>query len=125
MKIIKAGFSKTFPLNQYYEKVWVEAELNDGEDERQVLYDLKRKVETFFFESSAAAEKQKEKLPLESQESLPQLTSEQKIINQINEITDIKVLESFALIAKNNPQIKEAYDAKLQTFSPHSKKQTA
>ena len=58
MKIIKAAFSKTFPITQYYEKIYLEAELNDGDDARQVLYDLKKQVNTFFYESNAAAEKQ-------------------------------------------------------------------
>lgn len=122
MKIIKVGFSKTFPLQQYYEKIWMEAELNDEDDERQSLYALKKKVEDFFFESKGVVEKQKEKLPFEEGYVAPQGTTtvsrEQAIINQINEVTDLKVLESFALLAKNNETIKDAYDFKLKQLQP-------
>lgn len=128
MKIIKAGFSKTFPINQYYEKVWVEAELNKGEDERKVLYDLKKKVEDFFYESKGVEEKQIntqvknygengsiQRGTFEETDINPK-SQEETIIEGINSATEIKVLESYALIAKNNHKIKEAYDNKLQSL---------
>lgn len=124
MRVIKCGFSKTFPYQQYFEKIWLEAELNEGDDERQVLYELKKTAENFFYESKGAAEKQKEG---ELTEVMPNTyltkgstlttikTQEETIIEAINSCTELKVLESYALIAKNvkSPAIKDAYDKQM------------
>lgn len=113
MRIIKAAFSKTFPITQYYEKIYLEAELNEGDDARQVLYDLKKQVQSFFYESNAAAEKQigsvvKTIEPFEWEPEYPQ-----SMQDQINSCTDRKVLESYKFIVKQNPDLQSAYDQRL------------
>jgi hypothetical protein len=113
---MKIDYSKTYQLFQggAFEKIWLEdeTESNSPEDVRKALYSLKSQVEKFHFESNKAAEKQVEK---EKQE--PQSTGN-AIIDQINQCTDIKVLESFVLIARNNrtkhPEIQQAYNNKLK-----------
>lgn len=52
-------YSKTFPLTKEgaYEKIIVERELFEGDDERKELYEAKRIVTDFHFESNKAEEK--------------------------------------------------------------------
>jgi len=44
-------------------------------------------------------------------------TTETKIINQIYGCTDLKVLESFKLLASRYPAVKEAYEQQFKTLS--------
>lgn len=141
MRIIKASFSKTFPINQYFEKVFLEAELNEGEDERQVLYDLKRKVENFFYESKGASEKQMyvtpdpqnygQFLPVNATTNIAEIqaspkSQEETIIECINSCTvipkDLNGLESFELVAKSSAAIKAVYDLKMMQLLKHNSK---
>ncbi len=42
-----------------------------------------------------------------------QLTTEQRLIADINTCTDLKILQSYELLTKKYPTVKEAYDKKL------------
>ena len=124
MKITKLHYFDTFEIIQghrRFTKVGFEAELDDEfDDVRDCYYKLKRKSEELFYESKAAAEKQMgtqvtdvvdngvQKAPIKSQE--------ETIIEGINSTTEIKVLESYRLIATNskNAAIKIAYESKLK-----------
>ena len=44
------------------------------------------------------------------------ITPSQKIINQIQQCSDITVLKSFELLAKNNEEIRKVYDIKMKEF---------
>jgi len=111
MKIIKAAFSKTFPITQYYEKIYLEAELNDGDDARQVLYDLKKQVNTFFYESNAAAEKQ-----MGTQVSDAPIAFG-IMLDDIKSCKTLKVLESYKMVVKNKPDLQAAYDEQFKKLS--------
>lgn len=106
MQVSKVGYSKTYPLSisGAWEKIFVEADLNEGDDARQALYECKRQVESFHFESNKAAEKKIEKSK----------DTGGSIIDQINSCTEVKVLESYKIIAKSKVEIQEAYDNKLK-----------
>jgi hypothetical protein len=118
MKITKIHYFFTAPNGLYWNKIGAEAELIEGEDVRQCLYDLKRQVESFFYESKAAAEKQMG-TQLSDVSTTPR-TSEQAIIEDIGTCNDTKTLEAYRLIAKNNPKIREAYDKKLLELQNNS-----
>lgn len=45
------------------------------------------------------------------------LSATQSIINDINTCKEVKVLESYRLIAKSNPEIQTAYDNKLKLLN--------
>lgn len=110
MKITKIHYFFTAPNNMHWNKIGAEAELVDGDEIRQSLYKLKKEVESFFYESKAAAEKEKELLPFEK----PRPESrEQAIIQDISTCPDLKTLEAYRLIAKNNQAIQEAYETKF------------
>jgi len=125
MRVTKIHYFGTFPVGLHWQKLGMEAELEAGDDVRQCWYALKKQVEEFHYESKAAAEKQMgvtEKwstgLPELSREeieavSLPKKSQEETIIDGINSCTELKVLESYKLIAQKNESIKTAYDLKL------------
>ena len=114
-RIIKAAFSKTFPITQYYEKIYLEAELNDGDDARTVLYDLKKQVQDFFYESTKAAEKMSG-VSVEVVEE-PGFKLGSSLEDQINSCQQLKVLESYRLLVKNNPDLEKVYLQKLKELS--------
>lgn len=117
MKVTKIGFSKTFPTGVYFEKIFLEAEVIEGDDIRQSLYALKKEVEQFHYQSVAAAEKQMGTQVNIVEENKNPKSQEETIIEGINSCTEITVLHSYSLIAKNNHQIQEAYDNKLLELS--------
>lgn len=139
---MKIGYIETFPLlgKDRWQKIPLETETDvniplDATDEeieeimvkvRRIQYALRKQVQSFFYESNAAAEKQmgiKENYvtpdPYGSGQFYPvnttttPRTSEQEIIQDIGSCKDIKTLDVYRLIAKSNPDIKEAYDKKL------------
>lgn len=109
-RVIKAGFSKTFPYQQFYEKIWLEAELNEGDDERQVLYELKKTAENFFYESKGAAEKQIEKVDMRKE-----ITG--NIKNDISTCEDLVVLKTYEMFVKGKPDLQAVYDNQFKILS--------
>jgi uncharacterized Ntn-hydrolase superfamily protein len=101
------GYSQTYPIGQtgQFQKIWVEYELDETDDPRQELYRCKKIVNDFFFESNKAAEKQQQVVKEE-----PPQSQEAKIIADIYTVKDLKVLESYKIIAKKYPAIQAAYD---------------
>lgn len=110
----KVGYSQTYPIGQtgQFQKIWVEFELDETDDPRQELYKCRRIVNEFFHESNKAAEKQQQEIKKEE----PQ-TQEARIIAQVYGASDLKVLESFKLLAKNNKSIEAAYNQRLNELT--------
>lgn len=108
------GYSQTYPITTtgQFQKIWIEMQLDDGDDPRTELYKCKKIVNDFFFESNKAAEKQAQ----EQKKEEPQ-TQEAKIIAQIYAASDLTVLESFKLLAKNHKSIQAAYEQRLNQLS--------
>lgn len=86
-------------------KVGMEADLSPGEDAISGLSELKMLVDSF--------------LKLEDKTVIQQISTQQpktkedqiaKIISDISTCDDAKVLESYKLLAKNHPEIQQAYD---------------
>lgn len=107
------GYSHTYPIGQtgQFQKIWVELELDETDDPRTELYKCKKIVNDFFYESNKAAEKQAQEAKEEPK------TQEARIIAQIYGATDLKVLESFSLLAKNNKLIEAAYNHRLNELT--------
>lgn len=120
MKITKIHYFFTAPNNMYWNKIGAEAEIQEGDDVRQCLYDLKKQVEDFFYESKGADEKKKTQQIAETQAS-PK-SQEETIIEGINSCTELNVLKSYELIAKNAKSggIKLAYETKHQKLLHHN-----
>lgn len=113
MKITKIAFTGTFPITSSgrFEKIYLEAELTDEDNIKNSLYSLKRQVSDFFYESNKAAEKQAQP------ESTP-IAKVADLIQQIKTCTELKVLESYQFIVKNDPDMQTAYDNKLKELQP-------
>lgn len=47
----------------------------------------------------------------------PKESAEQKMISAINQCSEIKVLETFKLLVKNNPAFQEAYNKRMEELS--------
>lgn len=102
MKISKIAYSKTFPvsINGTWEKIYLEADVIEGEDVRQCLYALKKQVTDFHFESNKAAEKEAD--------------VKGNILDDIISCQTLKVLESYKMLIKNKPELETAYNNKLK-----------
>lgn len=118
-RIIKCAYSKTFPISQYFEKIYLEAEINESDDVRKELYNLKKLVNDFFYENNAAAEKQMGTWTTESKmQPIVDLMENHTISDQIETVTDLKVLETYRLLVRNNPDAEKTYLKKLKELQP-------
>lgn len=119
MKIKTAYYKKKFPTFQFLnEDIGFEGELDDTEDPLLAIAELKRLAEKFHREGNPHL--YQEPSPEIPSTPLIKKTNEdsknqqiKSIISSIETCTEIKVLESYQLIAKSNPQIQQAYDNQL------------
>ena len=116
MKITKIGYSKTYQIGlANFEKLWLEADVTEGDDIRQCQYALKKQVESFHFESNKAAEKQ---------------AIQEQIVKEVNigitpkdilSCETLKVLQdTYKYLVKNKPKLQEAYDQRFAELSKTS-----
>lgn len=118
MKIRVTGYSHTYPLGAsgQFEKAWVEADVDESDDIQTSLQFLKQQVEQFHKESNQSALTVTSVKVVEDKKSV-----EEKTIEQINEVTDIKILKDFEFLAKNMatkyPRVKSAYDNRLKQLT--------
>ena len=114
MKIRVTGYSHTYPLGAsgQFEKAWIEADIDESDDIQTSLQFLKQQVEQFHKESNPSALTVTSVKVVEDNKS-----PEEKVVAQIHEITDVKVLESFKLLASRNEKIKSAYDNRLKQLT--------
>jgi hypothetical protein len=136
MTIKTISYAKVFPLAPYCnERIGVEVEINEGEDPAQAFEEAKAFVESCHTKPLVEFEWAEMEKPLtppygtgiplpndyttisEIQVEKPQ-TTEERMIQQIGEITELKVLESFKLLSDKYPAVKAAYDNKLKQLQP-------
>lgn len=131
MRIIKCAYSKTFPISQYFEKIYLEAELNEGDDVRKELYNLKKQVNDFFYESNAAMEKQMGTKVTVGEiynnaeiETLVPLTRIQSLIEMINSAKSTKELDMYKNTVNNSysesPEVVSAFVKKSEELKNSS-----
>ena len=124
-KITSINYAKLFPLGAFInEKIGVECQLDDGEDVMNVLTEAKKIVTTFHYESNKELYEMKGMKVTDIQEgepvvqlSNPKLDQVQSIIRDMGTCTELKTLEAYRLIAKNNTDIQAAYDNQLKTLN--------
>lgn len=126
MKIDRINYKKVFNLGNFSnEHVGLEGEINEGEDILHCALELKKLAEAIHKQNNPhLIEFQEPDIPIMSlvKKDPPQpKTPEEKTIEQINEITDIKILKEFEFLAKQmankHPQIKSAYENRLKQLT--------
>lgn len=117
MKPVKIVYFKTFPINQCWEKLGLEAELADGEDPRKAFYEAKKIVENFYYESTKADEKKNSAPDIPIIPNAPLYASpygeenicKPTIEQQIESCSEVKVLESYKFIVKGKADLEKCY----------------
>jgi hypothetical protein len=116
IKTIEASLSvesKTIMGNAWRgRRIVAELEKNDDEDICQK--ELNTKLEKWLSYCPDQQELPKEQIEVRQIGFAKEepLTQSQKLIRDIGTCTELKVLQSYLLLAKNNPEIKSAYDLK-------------
>jgi hypothetical protein len=114
MGYYKVNYDKLFPYAPYLNlRIGVEYIVEDGQDPKECLSMCSKVVEDFYKESNPNIPQCDEDLTI-SVEPISPIESIKKDIQDCDSITN---LESYRLIVKNNPELKEIYDLKLKTFS--------
>ena len=123
-KITSINYSKLYALGAFMnERIGVEATIDEGEDPKAVLQELKKLTNEFHFENNKELYEMKGTKVTDIVEGEPVIkvdpkTSQvQSIIKDISTVTDLVVLDSYKMIAKNNPEIQTAYDNQLKVLS--------
>lgn len=117
MTVKTISYQKSFVIGPYLqEKIGVEIDLNENDDLDEAFITAKRMTETWHKENNPGLYIEN---TITDEVSIPQNQTQlrdtvQYIIEDIQSCTDIKVLESYSLIAKSSPKVKEAYDNKYQ-----------
>lgn len=117
----KIGYSKTYPILSIgvWEKIWIEEEVPEETDTREVLYELKKQVENFHYESNRADEKKKEVSPeaayfTTDDMQVPEITLE----DQIKSCKSKSTLEkTYKFIIKGKPELETIYNNRLKELT--------
>jgi len=134
MKIDKISYQKTFNLGNYSsERIGVDILLNEGEDAKEALATAKQLVTEYHKENNPQIYEEQHPLynnivevmnavesdvrTFNKKSDPPKLSQEETIIRDIHTCTELKTLQAYKLIAKNNPTIQEHYTAKLSELS--------
>jgi len=151
MRFTQVSYQKTFNLGSYQsERIGVELELSEGESPKEALDTAKQLVEEYHKEnnkgltvtfhpenipSSAFSSNdtpmyfvptdKKQPLPEDFVSDLSKLKPipppKQTIEEQIASCTDIKILESYKLIVKKNPELQKVYDLTMDKLTQKTK----
>lgn len=129
MPIITVNYQKTYNLGNYSsERIGIEISINEGQNPKEALQEAKKLADEFHLDnnkglyvenmitgvaSTGIASPIIQQTATKKQENTKPLT----LIEQINTCTEVKVLESYKLIVRNNPDANEAYRKKLVELS--------
>lgn len=114
MNIDRISYEKVFQLGAYInEKIRVEVSLEKGEDAKEALDTARNLVHEYHFEQNKELYEQRGTRVIEVE---PKLSPKESLIADINSCKEVKVLESYKLIVKNNPDLQDIYDNKLKSL---------
>lgn len=120
MNIQLVTYAKTFNLGNYSsERIGVEVALNEGEDAKQAL-DTARELVEEYHQSCNDYPMQSGVTMVADNQTIPnvqvEMPKQKSLIDDIESCTELKVLESYRLIAKAKPELQKAYNCKLQSL---------
>jgi hypothetical protein len=108
MKVKDIFFSETFPLsNGHYQKIGATVEIEGDDDPKKALYTAKQLITNFFYESNKAAEKKEQTVD----------DVKRDLKTDIQSCTTLKVLESYRMIVRNNPEMQEIYNQQKEKLT--------
>lgn len=119
MKTDRITYQKLFPLGMYInERIGVEVQLDEWDDPAECLQAAKNMVEKFYRDSNPQVQLQftdaNEVLPEVQMENSKTSDRMAALIKDIDSCKEIKVLESYSLMAKISPELQAAYDYKME-----------
>jgi hypothetical protein len=123
MKVKTIVYQKVFPLGQYVnERIGVEMELDEHDKADDVFESAKafvegchKPMEVMDVPSADFGVERQIVYQSTTQSSYDgSLSTEERLVQQINESSDLTVLKSFELLAKKNPSVKDAFDKRLK-----------
>lgn len=127
MKIDRVSYQRLMPTGMYSnERIGIEAMLDEGEKPEEAISQLKQMVEEFHKQSNPQFYQEGGEVGmaypeiLAGREPITQDAKEKRVlllIGDINSCKEVKVLESYRLIAKQIPEIQSAYEKKMQELS--------
>ncbi len=121
MQIERVNYQKTYNLGNYEsERIGVDINLMAGDDPVKALDEAKKLVEQYHKENNQHLfHDQTPDVPVTSQiiRQMGPRSREDQIEADIRTCKDVKVLESYKLIAKSNPVLKMAYNEKFQELT--------
>lgn len=121
MHIQTINYTRTFNLGNYSsEKIGVEFALNQGESANKAL-DVARELVESYHKQNVARLKElgviyDEQVPDEVIPTQSKQTLAEKTIEFINSCKTKEELKAWELMAKNNPEVLECYNAKLKSL---------
>ena len=124
MTITTVSYTKTFNLGSYQsEKIGIEYSLNEGENAMEALDAAQTLAQEFHEKNNPLPTLPFENTITDVVEPLQEIKIDkrtakekqiEKLVEDINSCTIIKVLESYRLIAKSNETLQTTYDNKLK-----------
>lgn len=116
-KFDRVLYQKVFPIGQFTtERLGVEMQLDEGDDPKEILLTAKKLVEEFHKETNQLLYANQEE-PMQQQVSKEELSPIEQVRMDIASCKEMKVLESYRLIVKNNPDLQSTYDNQLKQLS--------
>ena len=117
MKVDRISYQKLFPLGVYTnERIGMEAQLQDGDVYEDCFAELKKEVEAFHKSTNQQLYQDSDSPVASFQKPDSKESATERMLTAINTCTEMKVLETFKLLVKNNQVFQEAYDNKLKSF---------
>jgi hypothetical protein len=114
MTIDRISYQKTFNLGNYSsERIGVDMVLNEGEDAKFALSECKKLVEEYHRESEAEYPHQ----CIEERIIPVNKSTAEHLADEINSCKEVKVLESYKLIVKNDSGLQLLYDSKHKSLT--------
>ena len=114
MHIEKISYQKTFNLGNYSsERIGVDINLNEGDTTDEAMAQARALIDKYHSETlSLIDDKQRgiheQVIPTPKEP----LSKTEEMIRDMNTCKDLKILESYRLIASKNPELQAAYDLK-------------
>lgn len=112
MQIKTVNYQETFNLGNYCsQRIGVEVSINEGEDAKQALETARQLVHEFHSQTAPTEHFMGTQVSsIEPEDDIP-------LVDQINSCKELKVLESYKLIVRNDEVLNAAYRKKLVELS--------